>query len=120
MSKAPTLASTPEAVLTAWNNYIKSKGLPPDDVVGQMHPGDRYVWEYHTGKPTLAIVDGIGIMEVSDDQYDEVIDAIAKGQFSITAYDRFGEVSAVLHKTTGNPLQPEKIRREYDSGGLTF
>ncbi|WP_338924066.1 hypothetical protein V0M98_38270 (plasmid) [Pseudomonas silesiensis] len=116
MSKAAILATTPEAVLTAWNNYIKSKGLPPDDVVGQMHPGDRYVWEYHTGKPTLAIVDGIGIMEVSDDQYAEVIDAIAKGQFSITAFDRFGELKAVLHKATGMPLQPEKIRREYDSG----
>ncbi|WP_274644946.1 hypothetical protein [Pseudomonas serbica] len=120
MNKAPTLASTPEAVLTAWNKYITSKGLPPDDVVGKMEPGDRYVWEYHTGKPTLAIQDGIGIMEASQEQYDEVIDAIAKGQFSITAYDRFGEVSAVLHKATGNPLQPEKIRREYDSGGLTF
>jgi hypothetical protein len=119
MSKAPTLASTPEAVLTAWNNYIKSKGLPPDDVVGQMHPGDRYVWEYHTGKPTLAIVEGICIKEVSDDEYAEVIDAISKGQFSVTAYDRFGELKAVLHKATGMPLQPEKIRLEYDSE-LTF
>jgi hypothetical protein len=119
MSKAPTLASTPEAVLTAWNNHIKSKGLPPDDVVGQMHPGDRYVWEYHTGKPTLAIVDGIGIMEVTDDQYAEVVDAIAKGHFSITAFDRFGEVKAVLHQATGFPLAPATPRLETESE-LTF
>lgn len=117
MSKAPTptLATTPEAVLTAWDSYIKSKGISPDDVVGRMHPGDQYVWEYHTGKPTLAVIDGVGITEVTKAQYAEVIDAITKGHFSITAYDRHGEVKAVLHKATGLPLAPV-----LDSNGLSL
>lgn len=116
MSKNPTLASEPEAVLTAWHDYIKDKDARPGDVIGQMWPGHRYTWSKDSnGRPALAIVEGITIAEVNPSQYAEVIDAIAKGQFSITAYDRFGERKEVLHKATGMPLKPT-ARHTADDG----
>lgn len=104
MTKTPLLAHAPEAVLTAWLTNIKEKDVRPGRVIGQIIPGHQYVWENISARPSLARIDGIGITEASPSEYQEILKAIAQGQFQITAEDRLG-AKTILHKATGLPLQ---------------
>jgi hypothetical protein len=105
MMKNPVMAYEPEAVLDEWYKYASKGQVEIGAVVGQIIPGKSFVWEIVKGKPFLAIVEDIYIMEASNADYDEVIKAIAGGQFQITSTDRLGE-KTVLHKATGFPLKP--------------
>lgn len=108
MRKPIVLADKPEAVLTAWLERITVKGAQPGHVVGQIMPGDRFVWEVR-GKPELAVLEGdIGIRQASPAEYNEVVDAIAKGQFQISQYNRGTDSTVIIHKATGLPLQPRR------------
>lgn len=114
MKKNPVLAAEPEAVLTAWYNHVQENEVRPGHVVGQIIPGDKFVWETRGSRPSLARIDGIGITEASPSEYKEVLQAIAQGQFQITATDRFGSTT-LLHKATGLPLAT--VARKHDMDG---
>lgn len=115
MKKPIVLADNPEAVLTAWAERISVKGAQPGHVVGQIIPGNKFVWEFVDRKPQLAVLVGeIGIRQASPAEYSEVIDAISKGQFQIWEHDKITRANTVIHKATGMPLKPK--RPEYDSG----
>lgn len=113
MKKNPVLAHEPEAVLTAWYNHIKEQDARPGYVVGQIIPGNKFVWETTGTRPSLGRIDGIGIIEASPGEYNEVLKAIEQGQFQITAEDRLGAIK-ILHKATGFPLKSPAREREVD------
>lgn len=115
MKKNPVLAYEPEAVLTAWYKHIVENDANPGHVVGQIIPGSKFVWEKIGARPSLARIEGIGIIEASPSEYDEVLKAISQGQFQITATDRIGQVT-LLHKATGLPLKAPAIRHELEDG----
>lgn len=113
MNKKPVLAYEPEAVLTAWYKHIVDNDARPGHVVGQIIPGSKFVWEKIGARPSLARIDGIGIIEASPSEYCEVLKAIAQGQFQITSTDRLGQ-AILLHKATGLPLKTPSVRHEPD------
>lgn len=109
MKKPIVLADKPEAVLTAWAERIMTNGAQPRQVVGQIMPGDRFVWEIVGNKPQLAVLVGeIGIREASPSEYNEVVDSISKGQFEISEYNRATDTTTLLHKATGLPLRAKR------------
>ena len=116
MKTTPQLADEPEAVLTAWLNHVRSKDVRPGDVVGQMVPGNKFVWQVGW-KSSLAKIEDITIADISMNEYDEILDAIAKGQFQICATDRLGNTT-VLHKATGRPLKAP--RQNEPEGGMSL
>lgn len=113
MNKNPVLAYEPEEVLDAWYERISKHGKNPGDVVGQMIPGGRFVWEIVRDRPSLSRIEGIGITQASQSEYDEVLKAISHGQFQITEKDRAGQVT-LLHKATGSPLKQPMRRHDSD------
>lgn len=113
MSKNPVLAYEPEGVLDAWYNYATRPDKRIGDVVGQMIPGGKFTWEVIKNRPSLSRIDGIGIIETSQTEYNDVLKAIAQGQFQITETDRTGQ-KTILHKATGFPLKPPAPARDLD------